>query len=76
MRRRRRGQENLRFGESVGEPVVVDVAESVARTRLIDAVAAEIDALEDHFRGPLLKRYFEGLSYRESPRPWIAGPVR
>ena len=65
MRRRRRGQENLRFGESVGEPVVVNVAESVARTRLIGAVAAEIDALEDHFRGCLLQRYFEGLSYRE-----------
>ena len=65
MRRRRREQESLRFGESVGEPVVVDVAESVARTRLLDAVAAEIGALEDHFRGPLMKRYFEGLSYRE-----------
>ena len=65
MRRRRREQESLRLGESVGEPVVVDVAESVARTRLLDAVAAEIDALEDHFRGPLLKLYFEGLSYRE-----------
>ena len=65
MRRRRRGQESLRFGESVGELVVVNVAESVARTLLLGAVAAEIDALEDHFRGCLLQRYFEGLSYRE-----------
>ena len=46
--------------------LVVDVDESVARTRLLDTVAAEIDALEDHFQGSaLLKRYFEGLSYRE-----------
>ena len=62
MRRRRREQESLRLGEPVNEP---DVAESVGRTRLLDAVLAEIDALEDQFRGPLLKRYFEGLSYRE-----------
>lgn len=61
MRRRRWEQESLRLGE----PAVVDVAESVARTRLLDAVVAEIDALEDQFRGPLLKRYFEDLSYRE-----------
>ena len=62
IRRRRREQESSRFGEHIEEP---DVAESVARTRLFDAVVAEIDALEDQFRGPLLKRYFEGLSYRE-----------
>ena len=62
MRRRRREQESLRLGEPVDMP---DVAESVGRTRLFDAVVAEIDALDDHFRGPLLKRYFEGLSYRE-----------
>ena len=61
MRRRRWERESLRLGE----PVVVDVAESVARARLLDAVAAEIDVLEDQFRGPLLKRYFEDLSYRE-----------
>ena len=65
MRRRRWEQESLRFRAPDGEPAVVDVAETVARTRLLDTVAAEIDALEDHFRGPLLKRYFEGLSYGE-----------
>ena len=53
------------FREAIGEPVVLDMAESVARTLLLEAVTAEIDALEDHFRGPLVKRYFEGLSYRE-----------
>ena len=62
MRRRRREQESLRLGEPVEEP---DVAESVGHTRLLDAVFGEIEALEDQFRGPLLKRYFEGLSYRE-----------
>ena len=65
MRRRRREQESLRFREPIGEPVVLDMAESVARTLLLEAVTAEIDALEDYFRGPLMKRYFEGLSYRE-----------
>ena len=62
MRRRRREEESLRLGEPAGEP---DVVESVVRTRLLDAVLAEIETLEDQFRGPLLKRYFEGLSYRE-----------
>ena len=62
MRRRRREQESVRLGEPAGEP---DVAETVARTRLLDSVVAEIEALDDQFRGPLLKRYFEGLSYRE-----------
>ena len=62
IRRRRRERETLRLGEPVGEP---DVAESVGRARLLDAVLAEIEGLEDQFRGPLLKRYFEGLSYRE-----------
>lgn len=62
MRRRRREQESIRLGEPVEEP---DVVESVGRTRLLDAVLAEVEALDDQFRGPLLKRYFEGLSYRE-----------
>ena len=62
MRRRRREQESLRLGGPAEEP---DVAESVGRMRTLDAVFAEIEALEDQFRGPLLKRYFEGLSYRE-----------
>ena len=62
IRRRHREQESLYLGEPSGEP---DVAESVGRMRLLDAVLAEIEALEDQFRGPLLKRYFEGLSYRE-----------
>ena len=62
MRRRRREQESLRLGEPAGAP---DVVESVGRTRLLDAVLAEIEGLDDQFRGPLLKRYFEGLSYRE-----------
>ena len=60
-----REQESLRFREAIGEPVVLDMAESVARTLPLEAVTAEIDALEDHFLGPLVKRYFEGLSYRE-----------
>ena len=62
MRRRRREQESLRLGGPAEEP---DVAESVGRMRILDAVFAEIEALEDQFRGPLLKRYFEDLSYRE-----------
>ena len=62
MRRRRREQESLRLGGPAEAP---DVAESVGRMRILDAVFAEIEALEDQFRGPLLKRYFEGLSYRE-----------
>ena len=62
MRRRRREQESLRLGGPEEGP---DVAESVGRIRLLDAVYAEIEALENQFRGPLLKRYFEGLSYRE-----------
>ena len=65
MRRRRWEQESFRFREPDGEPAFVDVAETFARTRLLDTVAAEIDALEDRFRGPLLKRYCEDLSYRE-----------
>ncbi len=44
---------------------VPDVEEQVAAAKLLDAIYAEIDRLEDGFRGPLVKRYFQGMSYRE-----------
>ena len=63
LRRRRREQANAQ--EARAEAERPSVEGQAAADELLDAIHAEILQLEDGFRAPLLKRYFEGMSYRE-----------
>lgn len=64
VRRRRREQAG---GEAIQTAAAEcpNVEEQAAAAKLLRAIHAEIERLEDSFRAPLLKRYFEGMSYRE-----------
>ena len=64
LRRRRREQADAQDAEHA-EAERPNVEEQAAAAQLLDAIHAEIAHLEDGFRAPLLKRYFEGMSYRE-----------
>ena len=64
LRRRRREQTQAQevLHAEAGPP---NVEEQAAAVELLSAIHAEIERLEDGFRLPLMKRYFEGMSYRE-----------
>ena len=46
-------------------PVTVSSEDEAHRAQLLHLVHEEIDNLEDAFRSTLLKRFFDGMSYRE-----------
>ncbi len=58
---RRRKLEDL----SQSSPVTVSSEDEAHRAQLLHLVHEEIDNLEDAFRSTLLKRFFDGMSYRE-----------
>ena len=64
VRQRRREQASAEHARNA-DVDVPNVEEQVAAAELLDAIYAEIDRLEDGFRAPLVKRYFQGMSYRE-----------
>lgn len=64
MRRRRREHAGAEAVQSAAAERPT-VEEQAAAAKLSRALHAEIERLEDRFLAPLLKRYFEGMSYRE-----------
>ena len=64
VRRRRREQAGAEAVQDAADERP-NVEEQAAAERLLRAIHVEIERLEDGFRAPLYKRYFEGMSYRE-----------
>lgn len=53
---------------------VGDFVNRIEHAELIRHVHRVVDRLDDRFRGPLLKRYFEGMSYAEIARTLALSP--
>ena len=53
---------------------VSDFVSRIERAELVKHIHREIDRLDERFRGPLLKRYFEDLSYAEIARVLSLSP--
>ena len=62
---RRREREQDAVDIAAIKHIDTDLDESVARKQLISLIHEELDRMDERLRGPLLKRYFEDLSYRE-----------
>ena len=53
---------------------VSDFVSRIEHAELVKRIHREIDRLDERFRGPLLKRYFEDLSYTEIARALSLSP--
>ncbi len=53
---------------------VGDFVSRIEHAQLVNHVHREVDRLDERFRGPLLKRYFEGMSYAEIARALALSP--
>ena len=51
-----------------------DFVSRIEHAQLVNHVHREVDRLDERFRGPLLKRYFEGMSYAEIARALALSP--
>lgn len=60
--RRKRREESA---DNPSESNFESVEDALATERLLGVLYEEIDQLEGGFRGPLIRRYFEGMSYKE-----------
>ena len=73
----RRREQERKAASCIGLESLFFVSDFVSRiehAELIKHIHREIDRLDERFRGPLLKRYFEDLSYTEIARVLSVSP--